>query len=123
MTSVLTEICVDCHDPARVAAFWSEVLGWEIQHDDDSTYLWMSASGRPGEGIILVFIAVPEPKTVKDRIHLDVNPKGCTRDEEVARLVGLGATRVDVGQGDDVGWVVLADVEGNEFCVLGRRID
>jgi catechol 2,3-dioxygenase-like lactoylglutathione lyase family enzyme len=120
MGAVLREVIIDCNDPARVAAFWGEVLGWKVQQNDD--VWWMSESGEPFPDLLLVFVPVPEEKTVKNRIHLDVSPVGCERDEEVARLEGLGATRVDVGQGEQR-WVVLADPEGNEFCVLGRRAD
>jgi catechol 2,3-dioxygenase-like lactoylglutathione lyase family enzyme len=120
MAAVLREIVIDCNDPRRVSAFWAEVLGWRPQARGD--FYWMSESGGPFPGPLLVFVPVPEPKTVKDRIHIDVAPSGCNRDDEVARLEGLGATRVDIGQGDP-GWVVLADPEGHEFCVLGRRID
>ncbi|HVS41523.1 MAG TPA: VOC family protein [Candidatus Dormibacteraeota bacterium] len=121
MTSSLTEIVVDCSDPERVASFWSAVLGWHSQRGDE--FFWMSASGEPEvPDLKLVFVGVPEPKTVKNRVHIDVNPRGCDQDEEVERLLGLGARRVDIGQGD-VPWVVLADPEGNEFCVLLRRID
>ena len=111
---------MDCNDPGKVAAFWSEALGWAVQESDG--VLWMSASGAPFPDMLLVFVAVPEAKSVKNRVHLDVNPVGCDRDHEVARLVALGARPVDVGQGDP-SWVVLADPEGNEFCVLDRRID
>lgn len=120
MGAVLREINIDCNDPRLMAEFWGHVLGWEVQENDD--VLWMSASGAPFPDLLLVFVPVPEKKTVKDRIHLDVSPVGCDRDEEVERLVGLGAQRVDVGQGEQP-WVVLADPEGNEFCVLGRRAD
>ncbi len=121
MVSALTEIAVDCAEPARVAAFWSAVLGWEVQ--EGNGYLWMSASGVPATpDLKLVFVAVPEPKSVKNRVHIDVNPRGCDQADEVERLVALGARHVDIGQGE-VPWVVLADPEGNEFCVLGRRID
>lgn len=115
MGAVLREINIDCNDPRLMAEFWGHVLGWEVQENDD--VLWMSASGAPFPDLLLVFVPVPEKKTVKDRIHLDVSPVGCDRDEEVERLVGLGAQRVDVGQGDQP-WVVLADPEGNEFCVI-----
>jgi len=120
MAAVLREIIIDCTDPRAVAAFWAQVLGWSVQESGD--VLWMSESGEPFPDLLLVFVAVPEPKSAKNRVHLDVNPIGCDQDEEVARLVGLGARRVDVGQGD-VPWVVLADPEGNEFCVLNRRVD
>lgn len=121
MASVLTEIIVDCTDPGRVAGFWAEVLGWRPQ--EQGGYLWMSASGDPAAADVkLVFLPVPEPKTLKNRIHLDVNPSGCDQEQEVERLLALGAVRVDIGQGQ-VPWVVLADPEGNEFCVLRRRRD
>jgi predicted enzyme related to lactoylglutathione lyase len=120
MGAVLREVIIDCNDPRRVAEFWGAVLGWEVQQNDE--LFWMSASGAPFPDVLLVFVGVPERKTVKNRIHLDVSPVGCDRDEEVARLEALGATRVDIGQGEQK-WVVLADPEGNEFCVLGRRAD
>jgi hypothetical protein len=121
MVSALTEINVDCSDPERVAGFWGAVLGWSPQREDG--YLWMSASGDSSvPDLKLVFVSVPEAKTVKNRVHIDVNPRGCDQDEEVQRLIGLGARRVDIGQGE-VPWVVLADPEGNEFCVLRRRLD
>ena len=121
MTSVVREIVIDCLDPEKVAAFWSEALDWKAQQKDD--YWWMSETGDPVTSpLMLVFQPVPEPKTVKDRIHFDVCPKGMDQAEEVERLVSLGATRIDVGQPDDAGFVVLADPEGNEFCVLAWRV-
>jgi hypothetical protein len=120
MGSLLREIVIDCSDPRRVAGFWGQVLGWDVQEEGE--VLWMSASGQPFPDMLLVFVPVPESKTVKDRIHLDVSPIGCDQSDEVERLMGLGASRVDIGQGDSP-WVVLADPEGNEFCVLGRRVD
>ena|SRR5690348_6529266 len=121
MSSVINEIVVDCAEPERVAAFWAEALGWEPQRERD--YVWMSASGTPGDGgLILVFVPVPEPKAVKNRVHIDVSPRGCEMAEEVERLLSLGAKHIDIGQGD-VPWTVLADPEGNEFCVLRRRVD
>jgi predicted enzyme related to lactoylglutathione lyase len=122
MSAVLREIIIDCNDTRRVAEFWSGVLGWQIQEAANDGYLWVSESGAPFPDLLLVFVPVPDQKSVKNRIHLDVSPVGCDRDEEVERLVSLGATRVDVGQGE-APWVVLADPEGNEFCVLGRRAD
>jgi catechol 2,3-dioxygenase-like lactoylglutathione lyase family enzyme len=108
----LTEFVVDCADPEALAAFWCAVLGWEvIDRDDDG-------SVEIGDGSLptLLFEPVPEAKVVKNRIHIDVRP---TEDQqaEVGRIIGLGATLIDIGQGD-VSWVVLADPEGNEFCVL-----
>ena len=120
MGAVLREVVIDCIDPRRVAEFWGAVLGWDVHQKDEA--FWMSESGAPFPDLCLVFVPVPENKTVKNRIHLDVSPVGCERDEEVARVEALGATRADVGQGEQP-WVVLADPEGNEFCVLGRRAD
>jgi glyoxalase superfamily protein len=120
MGAVLREVIFDCNDPRRVAEFWAAALGWDVQENDE--VLWMSESGAPFPDFLLVFVAVAERKTVKNRVHVDLSPVGCDRDEEVARLELLGATRVDVGQGEP-SWVVLADPEGNEFCVLGRRAD
>ena len=120
MGAVLRELIIDCNDARLVADFWAATLGWKVQANDG--VLWMSESGAPFPDFLLVFVTVPEKKTGKNRLHIDVNPVGCERDEEVERLLGLGATRVDVGQGEQP-WVVLADPEGNEFCVLGRRAD
>ncbi len=119
MSSRFTELCVDCADPSRLADFWCVVLGYEVTDADDDI-VQISAPERSGP--TLLFARVAEPKTVKNRLHLDLNPRDREQDEEVARLLALGARHADVGQGDDVSWVVLADPEGNEFCVLaGRR--
>jgi hypothetical protein len=117
MTSAFTELNIDCTDPELLARFWCEVLGYSIAGREDD---WVEISGP--EGPSLIFVEVPEPKTIKNRIHIDLNPVDRDRDEEVSRLVELGATHADVGQGD-VDWVVLADPEGNEFCVLASRVD
>ena len=121
MGSVITEVNIDCANNERVAQFWADVLGWKVQRKDD--ILWMCESGDPTErGLILVFVNVPEPKTVKNRVHIDISPSGSDQAEETERLIALGARHVDIGQGD-VPWVVLADPEGNEFCLLRRRRD
>ena len=121
MAAGLTEIVIDCNDVELVANFWSAVLDWPLQRTDNGE-VWMSATGGYDARPFIVFEPVPERKTVKDRIHLDVSPKGCEQAEELERLLALGATHVDVGQGERR-WIVLADPEGNEFCLLGRRID
>lgn len=114
---------IDCRDPAAVGRFWAEVLGWPLVLEDDGT-CWLSSTGEPwAPPPVLVFAPVDEEKTVKNRVHIDVNPSGCDQAEELDRLLALGARPVDVGQADDVPWVVLADPEGNEFCLLGRRVD
>jgi hypothetical protein len=120
MGAVLREIVIDCIDPTVVADFWGAALDWQVQVQGDAR--WMSASGAPFPDLVLVFVPVPEPKQGKNRVHIDLSPVGCDRDAEVERLLALGATRADVGQGDTP-WTVLADPEGNELCVLGRRAD
>lgn len=122
MAAVLREIVVDCADPRAVAGFWSAVLGWPVTEAAHG-FFWLSSNGRPdGPPPLVVFVPVPEPKTVKNRLHIDLCPSGCDQAEELERLLGLGAVRVDVGQGD-APWIVLADPEGNEFCLLARRVD
>jgi hypothetical protein len=117
----LTEILIDCGDPEALATWWQEVLGWERSEDDDvedEDVELRNPDGYPH----LLFLKVPEAKSVKNRIHLDLNPRGCEQPEELERLLGLGAKRIDIGQGEQT-WVVLADPEGNEFCLLRTRRD
>ena len=122
MGSVFREVVIDCQDPRRVASFWAEVLGWPLV-EDPRGYWWLSSTGAPdAPPPLMVFVPVPEPKSVKNRVHIDVNPSGCDQAEELQRLLALGARQTDVGQGD-VPWIVLADPEGNEFCLLRRRVD
>jgi predicted enzyme related to lactoylglutathione lyase len=111
-------VCVDANDPARVAEFWAAALGWRITHSDAEEVVLEPPAGSPEDGVApdLLFLKVPEGKTVKNRLHIDLRPED--RDAEVRRIEALGARRVSVGQGPEVTWVVLADPEGNEFCVL-----
>ncbi|XVS64310.1 VOC family protein [Actinosynnema sp. CA-299493] len=115
MTSLVRHITVDCRDPYELAGFWSQVTGQPLTDEDfpgDPEVLIALPDG-PG----LLFIRVPEPKSVKNRVHLDLQPD-TTRDAEVERLLGIGAALVsDMRRPDGKGWVVLADPEGNEFCV------
>ncbi|HWE63229.1 MAG TPA: VOC family protein [Chloroflexota bacterium] len=123
MASRFTELVVDSHRPQELAAFWCAVLGYEvIDQQDDVVEIadWQPSVEAIRAGVTaptLVFVRVPESKTVKNRIHIDVSPIDRGQDEEVARLLALGARCVDIGQGEQ-SWVVLADPEGNEFCVL-----
>jgi predicted enzyme related to lactoylglutathione lyase len=120
MAAKLTTLCIDASDVEKVAAFWSAVLGWDHFVDDDGD---MVVADRTGHSpFILLVLGVPEKKTVKNRLHIDLNPVGADQDAELERLVSLGARPVDIGQGDTT-WVVLADPEGNEFCLLRRRLD
>lgn len=115
MTSLVRHVTVDCADAYALGSFWAAALGASLNEDDN-----------PGDpealvatpGVTLLFITVPEPKTVKNRIHLDLQPQDRTRDEEVERLLSLGATlAADFRKPDGTGWAVLNDPEGNEFCV------
>ncbi len=117
MTSRFTELAVDCADPRALARFWCSVLGYEVQDEEDG----LVTIGSPGVTPSLTFAHVPEGKTVKNRLHLDVTPTDTEQADEVRRLLGLGARRVDVGHGEE-SWVVLADPEGNEFCVLANEV-
>ncbi len=127
MASKLTELAIDCADPSALSSFWCAVLDYEVQLVEDDLITIGSPAvpeGRNRSGPVpptLTFVYVPEAKTVKNRVHLDVNPTDRDQDEEVRRLLDLGARPADVGQGDDATWVVLADPEGNEFCVLAGR--
>jgi catechol 2,3-dioxygenase-like lactoylglutathione lyase family enzyme len=125
MPSRLTEVIVDCHDIEALVEFWCAVLGYEPAHRSEGWVAigpigrelseddWRAAPRAP----FVTFVRVPERRTGKNRVHLDVTPIETTRNQEVERLVGLGASRADIGQGDTP-WTVLADPEGNEFCVM-----
>ncbi|MEU1489502.1 VOC family protein [Streptomyces sp. NPDC005776] len=124
MTSRFAELVIDCHDPERLAAFWCEVLDFKVIERAQGkveigswvpTVEEVRARQMPPT---LVFIQVPEGKTVKNRLHLDVSPIDDSTDNEVTRLLGLGAAKVDVGLGSGRSWVVMADPEGNEFDVM-----
>lgn len=110
-------LTIDCHDPAMLAAFWRDVLAWAIADADEESVFLTPPTGSSATPIL--FYRVPDTKTVKNRLHLDLAP--ADRDAEVARIEALGARRVDVGQTGEETWVVLADPEGNEFCVLSSR--
>ncbi len=115
MASRTANFCIDAHDPLAQVAWWDQVLD-DFQpgdeNDDDEAEL-IGPAGR-----CLIFLRVPEPKTVKNRMHICIRPVDTTRDEEVERLLGLGASIVNDLREADSGWAVLADPEGNEFCVL-----
>jgi hypothetical protein len=114
---------IDATDTSGLAAFWATALGWQVGLDDpDEAVVWPAGFDYPGpEAVPLVFVPVPEPKTVKNRIHLDLAARTTAHQAElVGRLREIGAVPIDIGQGD-VPWVVLADPEGNEFCVLDPR--
>ena len=106
------QIVVASRDPVTLGRWWSEALRWVIVNDDPVVFEIQPEPDRlPG----ILFLAVDEAKRGQNRLHIDLRPDD--QSAEVERLIGLGASRVDVGQGE-VPWVVLADPEGNEFCVL-----
>lgn len=108
-------LVVDAHDPARLARWWAQALGYQIVHEaPGEVEIRLSPDRLPG----LIFVPVPESKQLKNRLHIDLRPTD--QAAEVERLVDMGARRVDIDQGD-VTWMVLADPEGNEFCVLSGR--
>ena len=120
MTSFIAHTTVDCRNAYELAAWWKQVLGYTDLEDDPNEpgheeCMIVSPDGAQR----LLFIQVPEAKRVKNRLHLDLVPAEGTRDTELARLLDLGSTVVDDRrQPDGTGWVVLADPEGNEFCIL-----
>lgn len=118
MVSAYRNITVDCTDTRKVAAFWAQVFGWQVFFDDDPEVLVCASYPPARDTPSMLFIPVPEARTVKNRLHLDIQPTDRTRDEEVARLEGLGATVVeDHRRPDGTGWIWMADPEGNDFCV------
>jgi hypothetical protein len=111
-------LSIDSTEPRAIAPFWEAALGWRRTYDDGNEIVLESPAGSPQDGVApdILFLKVPEAKSVKNRLHLDLRP--ADQAAEVARLEVLGARRVDVGQGPESTWVVLADPDGNEFCVL-----
>ncbi|WTW93319.1 VOC family protein [Streptomycetaceae bacterium NBC_01309] len=121
MVSVVQNVAIDCSDAYELARFWSEVTGCPLDPEDKPGAHETQVMLR--EGAVLYFNQVPEPKTVKNRMHLCLRPT-TSREEEVERLLALGATLVaDRREPDGAGWAVLADPEGNEFCVLRSDSD
>jgi hypothetical protein len=110
-----SEICIDAHDAEALGAWWARVLGWPHHTDADGDVILTPPAGA---GPTWLFAAVPDDKVVKNRVHLDFTPDN--QQAEVDRVIGLGARRVDIGQGEQT-WVVLADPEGNEFCILAAE--
>lgn len=119
MPSQLATIAIDAVRPKVVADFWCAALDWHVVEEDGEV---ISIAPRDKSWPSIDVIAVPEDKTVKNRLHFDLRADGVSTAEELVRLLALGARRTDVGQGPDVSWVVLADPEGNEFCLLSRSV-
>lgn len=112
----LHHIVIDAHDLPGLARFWAQVLDWKILSEREREVVIGTDASAP---VGICFMPVTEGKTVKNRLHLDLTAADTgDRDAEIARIIALGARRVDVGQTGDESWTVLADPEGNEFCVV-----
>jgi Glyoxalase-like domain len=118
MTLRIQCLCIDSGDPVKLASFWEAALGWRRTHEEEDQVVLEPPAGSREDGIVpdLLFLRVPEQKSGKNRLHLDLRP--ADQAAEVTRLEGLGARRADVGQGPEATWIVMADPDGNEFCVL-----
>jgi hypothetical protein len=124
MATRLVDLVIDAAEPARLARFWAAALRWEVgAEEDDEVDVYPGGYNYPDPAALpLVFVPVSDPKTVTNRVHLDLATTSAAHQAaEVERLLRLGAVRADIGQGD-VPWQVLADPEGNEFCVLDPRL-
>jgi hypothetical protein len=124
MACRFSELVVDSSDPESLAAFWAAVLDYRvIGREDDGAVEIGPEAGFGSAAPTLLFAPVADPTPGKVRLHIDLNPTDRDQEAELDRLLGLGATQADVGQKGDVDWHVLADPEGNEFCLLARRLD
>ena len=127
MANRITTVVVDCADHEKLAGFWCTVLGYEViersQEGDDWIEIGPAGQQPKGPAPTVLFQVVPDPTPGKVRLHLDVNATDRDQDAELQRLLELGATRADVGQTGQESWHVLADPEGNEFCLLHDRVD
>src|SRR5690349_12785856 len=124
MANRITTVLVDCADPDRLAEFYRAVLDWEVLDRSDQDWVEIGPPGQPAKGPVptLLFQRVPDPTPGKNRLHLDLNATDRDQEAELARLLELGATRADIGQTGDETWEVLADPEGNVFCLLQSRV-
>jgi len=123
MACRITELVLDCRDPERLAGFWCEVLGWKVLDREGNEAIEIGPEGgADGVQPVLVLSASTDPKRDKLRLHLDLNATDRDQAAELERLLALGARPADVGQTGAESWHVLADPEGNEFCLLRRRV-
>jgi predicted enzyme related to lactoylglutathione lyase len=111
----LHHIVIDAHDLPRLARFWTQALGWKVLSEREREIVIGTDENAP---VGICFMPVTDQKIVKNRVHLDITTEAQDRDQEIDRLLGLGAQRADVGQTGKESWTVLADPEGNEFCVI-----
>jgi catechol 2,3-dioxygenase-like lactoylglutathione lyase family enzyme len=123
MACRISELVIDSRDPERLAAFWCDVLGYVVlDRAEGSVEIGPASEGFGGLQPTIVFNPADQPKTGELRLHIDVNPTDRDQDAELDRLLGIGAKPADVGQTGEESWHVLADPEGNEFCLLRRRL-
>jgi hypothetical protein len=118
----ITALALDAREPTTLADFWCRVLGYRIVEVDGLDVSIAPDDGTDHPRVTIDFLHSAEPKAGKLRLHLDVSATDRDQPAELARLLALGARTVDIGQGPDVSWQVLADPEGNEFCLLRRRV-
>ena len=111
----LHHIVIDTHDLPRLAQFWTQALGWKVLSEREGEIVIGTDENAP---VGICFMPVTDRKTVKNRVHLDITTAAEDRDQEIERLLALGARRADIGQTGTESWTVLADPEGNEFCVI-----
>lgn len=122
MSCRLSELVLNCDDPATLARFWCAVLDHVVLGEDEDGIEIGPASGFGGAAPTMILTRVPHAERQPLRLHLDVNPVDRDQDAELERLLALGARPADVGQTGDESWHVLQDPEGNEFCLLRRRL-
>ena len=122
MASRISELVIDCLDPQRLADFWCEALGFVVLDTDEGAIEIGPQEGFGGLQPTLIFSPTAEPKGGKLRLHVDINPTDRDQDAELERLLAIGARPADIGQTGDEPWHVLLDPEGNEFCLLRRRL-
>jgi catechol 2,3-dioxygenase-like lactoylglutathione lyase family enzyme len=123
MACRFSELVVDSRDPEALAAFWAAVLDYRVLSREEGAIEIGPEPGFGGTAPTLVFAPVPDPTPGKVRLHIDLSPTDRDQNEELDRLLGLGAVPTDIGQTGEENWHVLADPEGNEFCLLARRLD
>lgn len=124
MACRISELVLECRDPQRLAEFWCAVLDWVVLGDEGDGSLEIGPrEGFGGPQPTIILSRHPNPEPAKPRLHIDVNATDRDQVEELERLLGLGARPADVGQTGEANWHVLADPEGNEFCLLKRRLD
>lgn len=124
MACRISEVVLDCRDPALLARFWCEVLDYVVlDRDQDGSLEIGPREGFGGAQPTIILSKTEHPEPSKPRLHIDVNPTDRDQDAELERLLGLGARHTDIGQTGEESWYVLADPEGNEFCLLRMRLD